>query len=830
MNMMTDLMIRLINYACPAVVPSLLGPLHALVLLLPQILLGLVLVASSLTNPSAWRGATVRAWTAIRTKPLRSGTCLLLVLVLPLLFWWALAPVQTSTEGFDTQATQPKGSGALVAGLSAKAQAGENWPSFHGGANRSGITGPADADATFTPQLRWKFRDSLILERRPFACSPAVTGPRVLIGSDNYKLYCVDIKTGQLQWSFEAQYPIFSSPAVWNYVDRETGQLQAGFKITKQSLEKLKSESVPDDVLDKLQSLENQELTKEERFSDSLKRTIGDEQTVRFESLILKHAQLHGRVYIGEGLHYDANTKLYCLDIRNGKPIWDFQTNSHTESSPTVDNGKVYFGAGDDGLYCLDAITGKMQWRFPDAHVDGGPLVVGDYVYFGSGYVYNGLICVSAQDGQLVWKRDFPAPVWCAPSFSEPPFAKGGQGGLYIGIGNGNFNESDPNPFGEVRCLNPADGKDIWRFTDVKDSVLTSVAVSGNLAVFGSRDGACYALDATTGALAWRTDIGAPILSSPAIAGRYVLFGADDGLFRCLKLENGQEVWSFDTNDDVLIFMEDARIQSSPAVAPHLSVGLGMVIFGSSNGNVYCLGGDEKTKTVIAQTGHRSRLMRAADFLMVGLVKQSARFTRSYGLAIILAALIVKLLLLPLDWKQTRQGKKLKELQPEVERIKSESLDHSVYLQKTRELYSSKGIHPLSAIAAFLLQVPLFVIVFLIMQSTPVFAGKSFFWVADLSIPDRVAQIPSLPWLGSYLNLLPLVLVGSVWLYLTISLGSGRGSGLFSRILWLLLAIGIGALTYRWSSALLVFTIALLWFGIFIQQGLLVLDSSSEIK
>jgi cell division ATPase FtsA len=65
---------------------------------------------------------------------------------------------------------------------------------------------------------------------------------------------------------------------------------EASFKITKQSLENLKSEGVPNDVLEKLQSLKNQEIIGEEKFLDILKGTIGDEQTVRFKSLILKHA------------------------------------------------------------------------------------------------------------------------------------------------------------------------------------------------------------------------------------------------------------------------------------------------------------------------------------------------------------------------------------------------------------------------------------------------------------------------------------------------------------------------------------------------------------
>jgi len=68
-------------------------------------------------------------------------------------------------------------------------------------------------------------------------------------------------------------------------------KLEDSFKVTEQSLENLTSKNVPDDVLEKLQSLKNQESTGEETFLDILKRTIGDEQTVRFQSLILEHAK-----------------------------------------------------------------------------------------------------------------------------------------------------------------------------------------------------------------------------------------------------------------------------------------------------------------------------------------------------------------------------------------------------------------------------------------------------------------------------------------------------------------------------------------------------------
>ncbi len=689
------------------VVPSLLGPLQTLLLVLPLILMGLTLAARSLTSPLAWREGIARFVSDVRNRPLKSCRYLLLAVAVPLVVWWVLQPVGGSTPALDP---------IVAIG---------NWPTFHADAARTGkadLTG-VGADV----ELVWKYRDASILDRRPFASSPAVAGDRVLIGSDNFNLYCLSLEDGVPLWTFEAQHPIFSSPVVFD-----------------------------------------------------------------------------GRVYVGEGLHYTQDAKLYCLDVVAGKVIWEFQTTSHTESTPAVSDGKVYFGAGDDGLYCLDAETGRLKWRFPDAHVDGGPLVHDGRVYFGSGYDTKALFCADANSGQLAWRKDFAVPIWGAPALAH--------GKLYVGIGNGNFEESDEHPQGTALCLDPETGDEIWRFDKVTDGVLTSIAVSDNHAVFGSRDGGCYALDATTGQLLWRTDIEVPILSSPAIAGKHVSLGTDDGLLFCLDLTDGHEVWSYDTNDDLMVFGHgDGRIQSSPALAD------GKVVFGASNGNVYCLAGRDSvdgTEIAVAQSQQRSRLMRGADFLTVGLVKQLARATGSFGWAIILTALALKLVLLPIDWKQSRQQARFQQLQPELERLRREHIDYRIHRFEVRRLFQQSELGALSTLGLVLLQVPLFIVVLLVVQSTPVFAGEAFLWIPDLSAADRAAEIPVVPVLGPELNLLPFVLAISVWVY-SLSLGTPRNWGrLFARIVWLSVAIGLGLLTYRWSAALQILFISLLWIGI----------------
>src|SRR5262249_23717559 len=62
-----------------------------------------------------------------------------------------------------------------------------------------------------------------------------------------------------------------------------------------------------------------------------------------------------GRVYVGEGWQENDGCHMFCLDENTGELLWKFPTNSHTESTPCVTDGRVFFGAGDDGLYCLDA-------------------------------------------------------------------------------------------------------------------------------------------------------------------------------------------------------------------------------------------------------------------------------------------------------------------------------------------------------------------------------------------------------------------------------------------------------------------------------------------
>lgn len=157
--------------------------------------------------------------------------------------------------------------------------------------------------------------------------------------------------------------------------------------------------------------------------------------------------------------------------------------------------------------------------------------------------------------------------------------------------------------------------------------------------------------------------------------------------------------------------------------------------------------------------------------------------------------------------------------------MRRQYLDYRVHRFEVHRLYANAGIRPLTTFGMVLLQLPIIIIVFLVIQSSPDFVGKGFLWLSDLSRADQLARASWLPLLGPEWNLLPLILVGSLWLYST-TLRLGRSKpGLTYYVVWAFVAVGLGVMTYRWSAAILLFTISLLWTDMIKQQVLLRLTS-----
>lgn len=253
-----------------------------------------------------------------------------------------------------------------------------------------------------------------------------------------------------------------------------------------------------------------------------------------------------GRLFVGEGMHANFDCHLYALDAATGRKLWAAPCASHVESNPQVADGKVYVGAGDEGVLCLDAASGRrLWWSEGPAHVDASPVLAGGRVYAASGVsrrvpAVAGLFALDAATGHTAWRTPTGLPAWATPALDG--------GALFAGLGNGRLTEKPrppERPAGAVVCLDADTGAVRWRF-DGCDAVFGAPAVDGQRVYAGSRDGGCYALDRATGAVIWRHELGSPVAAGPVwAAGRVVAVGSA-GRVCGLDPETGAVAWALE--------------------------------------------------------------------------------------------------------------------------------------------------------------------------------------------------------------------------------------------------------------------------------------------
>jgi predicted phage baseplate assembly protein len=112
--------------------------------------------------------------------------------------------------------------------------------------------------------------------------------------------------------------------------------LAGSFKVTEQTLERLKSAGVADMVLQKLETLKGEELLSEKVFLNALKTAIGADDTERLKPLILKHSvapQLEVRYCVGGGAagKLGANLEWSLEEFQNG------EADDSTGGQPNID-------------------------------------------------------------------------------------------------------------------------------------------------------------------------------------------------------------------------------------------------------------------------------------------------------------------------------------------------------------------------------------------------------------------------------------------------------------------------------------------------------------
>ncbi len=231
----------------------------------------------------------------------------------------------------------------------------------------------------------------------------------------------------------------------------------------------------------------------------------------------------------GKTLVSDESAVLSCLDEK-GKVVWTADTgNGPNVNSAPVLAGKYAAYAGDKALAVFDALSGKRLWSMPldassSALFGRRPAISGATLFLGTG---SGVSAFAASDGTAAGTVAIPDGTETTPS------CRGSF--LYAVSRSGVFVEIDI-PSLSVKRKVP---------TGAAQPVATSVALAGDLAVFGDRKGTVTAVDLKDFAVKWQKKLSAErsheVYADIAVSRDIAFVVARDTLY-ALSLASGTSV------------------------------------------------------------------------------------------------------------------------------------------------------------------------------------------------------------------------------------------------------------------------------------------------
>jgi outer membrane protein assembly factor BamB len=260
-------------------------------------------------------------------------------------------------------------------------------------------------------------------------CAPLVVGNRVFFGGWNHKVYCLDITTGQELWEYKTDGGIETGPTLMGgdivvgaddghvYQFSQSSGLIYGYPVSDSVISTAAAAPIHVDGVSfngLFVGLNNGTVM---CFKASPLLEVVWEAKIEHGLLNVSSPAVMRKDGYAQYVYIGGRQSVYCLDAQTGKTVW--QTNIGGEywvmSSPTIFQGKIYIGSEDNRLYCLDAFDGSKQWEFPtNGQVVSSPAVTGGYVYVGcsDGNVY----CLNAQTGEEVWVYHTGDQVLCSPA------------------------------------------------------------------------------------------------------------------------------------------------------------------------------------------------------------------------------------------------------------------------------------------------------------------------------------------------------------------------------------------------------------------------------
>ncbi len=269
--------------------------------------------------------------------------------------------------------------------------------------------------------------------------------------------------------------------------------------------------------------------------------------------------EANGRLYFG-----GSDGQFYCIDALTGKLNWSFPTRVENLSEPLVTEGVVYFLSGNDTLYALNADTGKQNWVYvrnnaSELSIRGGSRPVLQqgslYIGFADGY----LVALHARDGTIAWERQLNTNIRFKDVDSTP-----------VIDGNSIFVSGFDNA---LYSLTKQTGQIQWRLEGGSSYPAT---LDSDRLYYATSTGQVRAVNKQSGNMIWEVPVKKGIATRPVRFKEYLVFGETAGDLRVVQPNDGKDVISY-----------TPRLGVNSAALPYVETN--HIYFMSNHGNLYSM-------------------------------------------------------------------------------------------------------------------------------------------------------------------------------------------------------------------------------------------------
>jgi outer membrane protein assembly factor BamB len=235
----------------------------------------------------------------------------------------------------------------------------------------------------------------------------------------------------------------------------------------------------------------------------------------------------------------NSKKNVIAYNFHTADELWKLKIGD-VESSPLFLNSKLYVGTMNGELYCIDAGTGNIDWKYSASSDLKKSLIRSSPASDGAQIVFccdNGAIFSLHQDGTVAWKSRTDGNILASPAiFGDHVFICSADSCVY--------------------SFSVHTGVTEWR-KKLSAGIYSSPAVNEKGVITGCVDGTVWCLDHRSGEKLWARETGGVIASAPIISGSVVYVGNLNKVLYALTLDGGAVIEEW---------ICDGRIKTSPLV------------------------------------------------------------------------------------------------------------------------------------------------------------------------------------------------------------------------------------------------------------------------